>query len=118
MHFCSSRFKDAVQLRERFKRIAKKTARDFDEISDDGTLIYGVIAGNCEEILKEAGVTDDMYTITNGSTETTWWIASDLADELNKRGFTASVIERHPMKNGMVVEKTPLSPCKGINSEN
>ncbi len=108
LHFCSSRFKDAVQLRERFKRIAKKVARDFDEITDDGTLVYGIIEGNGLGILEEAGVTDDMYAALNGSVETAWWIAQDLASELKKTGCKVSVIERHPMKNGMLVERTPL----------
>jgi pyruvate formate-lyase activating enzyme-like uncharacterized protein len=33
---------------------------------------------------------------------------AELADELKEKGLNASVIERYPMKNGMVVEKTPL----------
>lgn len=108
LHFCSSRFKDAVQLRERFKRIAARAARDFDEITDDGTLVYGVIEKGGLMILKEAGVTDDMYSVIGGSIETAWWIASDLADELKRTGCSISVVERYPMKNGMLVEKTPL----------
>ncbi len=108
IHFCSSGFKDAVQLRERFKRIAKKVARDFDEVTEDGTLVYGVIEGESPDILKDAGVTDDMYAVRDGSIETTWWIASDLADDLKKIGRCAWVIERYPMKNGMIVERTPL----------
>jgi pyruvate formate-lyase activating enzyme-like uncharacterized protein len=108
LHFCSSCFKDAVQLRERFKRIAKRNARDFDEITDDGTLVYGVIMGNCQEILKKAEFTENMYSESNGSVETAWWIADDLADELKEAGCFVSVIERYPMKDGMVVEKTPL----------
>jgi uncharacterized protein len=108
IHLCSSVFKDAVQLRERFKRIAKKSARDFDEITDDGTLVYGIIDGNGLSILKEAGVTEDMFAIKEDSVETAWWIASELADELKEKGLNASVIERYPMKNGMVVERTPL----------
>lgn len=106
-HFCSSRFKDAVQLRERFKRIAKKLSRDFDEITEDGTLVYGVIEGNCPGILKETAW-DDMYSVRDGSIETAWWIAEELADELKKAGCSVWVIERYPMKGGMVVEKTPL----------
>ncbi|MCZ7356761.1 MAG: radical SAM protein [Candidatus Methanoperedens sp.] len=109
IHFCSSRFKDAVQLRERFKRIAKMSAREFDEITEDGTLVYGAIEGGGSlSILKEAGVTDDMYSCMNGTIETTWWIVSDLAEALKKKGCIVSVIERYPMKNGMLVEKTPL----------
>ncbi len=108
IHFCSSVFKDAVQLRERFKRIAKRSARDFDEITDDGTLVYGVIEGDGQYILKDAGVTEDMFAVREGSVETAWWIASDLVDELKEKGLNVYVIERYPMKNGMVVEKTPL----------
>ncbi len=106
-HFCSSRFKDAVQLRERFKRIAKKVARDFDEVTEDGTLVYGVIEGDCPGILKETAG-DNMYSVQDGSIETAWWIAEELAAELKKAGCSVSVIERYPMKGGMVVEKTPL----------
>jgi len=108
LHFCSSRFKDAVQLRERFKRIAKRSARYFDEITDDGTLVYGVIEGSCEGLLKEAGVQDEMYYIRDGTVEIAWWIAENLASELKKIGCEVSVIERYPMKNGMIAERTPL----------
>ncbi len=107
-HFCSSLFKDAVQLRERLKRIAKRTARDFDEITDDGTLVYGVIEGDGLGLLKDAGVTADMYSVLDDSVETAWWITEDLAEELKKAGCRVAVIERYPMKNGMLVEKTPL----------
>lgn len=108
LHFCSSRFKDAVQLRERFKRIAKKVSRDFDEVTEDGTLVYGVIEGNCLDILKGTQVEDTMYHVHDGSIETAWWIAEELADEFKKAGCSVCVIERYPMKNGMVMEKTPL----------
>ncbi len=108
IHFCSSSFKDAVQLRERLKRTARITARDFDEITEDGTIVYGIIMGNGLGILKEAGVTDDMYMLSRGSIETAWWIADDLAEELKKAGCSVSVIERYPVKNGMIVEKTPF----------
>jgi pyruvate formate-lyase activating enzyme-like uncharacterized protein len=108
LHFCSSRFKDAIQLRERFKRIAKRSARHFDEITDDGTLVYGVIEGSCAGLLKEAGVQDDMFDVRDGTVEIAWWIAEDLAGELKKIGCKMSVIERYPMKNGMIAERTPL----------
>ena len=108
LRFCSSGFKDAVQLRERFKRTAKIMARNFDEITDDGTIVYADIGVAGLDLLKEAGVTEDMYSIMQGSIETAWWIAEDLADELKKLGCMVSVIERYPVKDGMIVEKTPL----------
>lgn len=108
MHFCSSRFKDAVQLRERFKRTANKNARGFDEITEDGTIIYGVIEGCSPDIIKEAGVLEDTYSVIDNSIETASWLAVALAEDIKKMGGSACIIERYPMKNGMVVERTPL----------
>ncbi len=108
LHFCSSVFKDAVQLRERFKRIAKKVARDFDEITDDGTLLYGIIEGDCIFLLADAGIPEHMFEVKEGMVETSGWIASEMAEELKKIGCCVFIIERYPMKNGMVVERTPL----------
>jgi hypothetical protein len=108
VHLCSSRFKDAVQLRERFKRTANKNARGFDEITEDGTIIYGLIDGCRPDFLKEAGVLEDTYAVIGDSIETASWLASALAEDIKKMGGSACIIERYPMKNGMVVERTPL----------
>lgn len=108
LHFCSSRFKDAIQLRERFKRIAKISARFFDEITDDGTLVYGIIEGSCLPFLKEVGVKNKMYDVRDDTVEIAWWIAEKFAGELKNIGCKVSVIERYPMKNGMIAERTPL----------
>ncbi len=97
-----------MQLRERFKRMAKKSARYFDEITDDGTLVYGVIEGDSVTLLNEAGVQEEMFVNKDGIVDTAWWIARDLAAELKKIGCKVSVIERYPMKNGIIVEMTPF----------
>lgn len=116
VHFCSSTYKDAVQLRKRFQRIAKNTAREFDEITEDGTLIYGVINGGyqalAEEILREAEVTNKLYEVKEGKIEIAWWVLEDLADvlkeELESSGTELFIIERHPFEDGLVVELIPL----------
>ncbi len=43
VHYCSSGYKDAVQLRERLIRRARNTARPYEELTADGTIIKGVI---------------------------------------------------------------------------
>ncbi|WP_410507544.1 radical SAM protein [Methanosarcina hadiensis] len=116
VHFCSSTYKDAVQLRKRFQRIAKNTAREFDEITEDGTLIYGVIDGGdqglAEEILKESEVPGELFEVKEGKIEIAWWVLEDLKDmlkeELEPSSTKLFIIERHPFEDGLVVELIPL----------
>ena len=43
VHYCSSRFKDGVQLRQRLHRRAERTRPPFAETTVDGTLVFGVV---------------------------------------------------------------------------
>jgi pyruvate formate-lyase activating enzyme-like uncharacterized protein len=107
--YCSSRFKDAVQLRERLKRMARRAARPFDEVSADGTIIYGEIVGyitDASRIIKEMNIPRRMYRSYDGRIETAWWILEDVKRPGAR--FTCSIVERYPMENGLVVERIPL----------
>ncbi|MCD4807722.1 MAG: 4Fe-4S cluster-binding domain-containing protein [Methanococcoides sp.] len=112
MHFCSSRYKDAGQLRERLIRTAKQTARPFDETTEDGTLLYGSIeASDIEELvsfLNEIGVPENMFEIKERAIELPGWFTEENAQELKEFGFVPSIIERYPFKDGLVVEVIPL----------
>ena len=109
VHWCSSGFKDSVQLRERLKRIAENTARPFDEITGDGTIVYGVIepepgdTGACSrfcDLKMEPG----SYENYDDRIEMAWWLLEKYADELAGKKY---VLERYP-NGGMIVEVTPL----------
>ena len=112
IHFCSSRYKDAVQLRKRLLRIANKTARAFDSITDEGTIVVGVIeSGELDVvvgILHEMEVPDDMFEVKGGRIEIAWWILEDIAQDLKRAGRTLLIIERYPFEGGLVVETMPI----------
>jgi pyruvate formate-lyase activating enzyme-like uncharacterized protein len=103
VHWCSSAFKDSVQLRKRLLRVAKNTARPFDEITDDGTLVYGLVKGMRDppEIIRELGA--EGYEIREDGLETAWWILAE-AEEIMGDKY---IVERYPDR-GIIVEVTPL----------
>lgn len=109
VHWCSSGFKDSVQLRERLKRIAQNTARPFDEITDDGTIVYGVVeleadGGDAIAAVVRERLEPDSYVVLPDRIEMAWWLLEKHADKLSGKKY---VIERYP-NGGMVVEMTPV----------
>jgi pyruvate formate-lyase activating enzyme-like uncharacterized protein len=115
-HFCSSTYKDAVQLRKRFQRIAKNTAREFDEITEDGTLVYGVIEGGDQELaettLQSMEIPSELFEVKDGKIEISWWVLEELKEEIKEElepsGSRLLIIERYPFEDGMLVELIPL----------
>jgi hypothetical protein len=102
--FCSSAFKDSVQLRKRLLRVARNTARAFDEITEDGTVVYGLVENvrPFPSVLRDYG--QDMYIIHDGAIETAWWI---LVEERERIGGKKSLIERYPDR-GFIIEVIPV----------
>jgi len=109
VHWCSSSFKDAVQLRKRLKRIADTTARPFDEVTDDGTIVYGVVEPadsdreSCRRFCSEE-FEPGHYADLGDRIETAWWLLAEAKDYLPGKKY---VVERYP-DGGIVVEVTPL----------
>jgi pyruvate formate-lyase activating enzyme-like uncharacterized protein len=116
MNFCSSRFKDAVQLRLRLLRTAQQFARPFDEITDDGTIVFGRIKtpdaflNEMIAFLQENELPEEAYFVN--SEKNIIEIASGIVEELaiifnqNKTDFENIqlwIIEQYPFVGGFVV---------------
>ena len=116
-NFCSSRYKDAIQLRLRLLRTAQSTARAFDEITTDGTVMYGQIDVSAEFLEPFAAFLIEMELPENSffvnrkksTIETACGIAEELSvifseDETEEFGkVKIRIIERYPFENGFVV---------------
>jgi uncharacterized protein len=104
VHWCSSRYKDAVQLRERLKRIAGRTARPFDEVTGDGTVVYGVVEPDGPLAPGRLGLPGGSYEECEGRIELSWKVLRRQARRLPGKKY---IVERYPNR-GVVVEVTPL----------
>ncbi|HJJ29273.1 MAG TPA: 4Fe-4S cluster-binding domain-containing protein [Methanocorpusculum sp.] len=105
VHYCTSVFKDSVQLRERLKRIAMNSARPFDMITDDGTIMYGSMdPGNDLEMIVSLMKPGSYYEeMEDGTIELDW---QQMRKIPRKFGGERKIIERYP-NNGMIVEVIP-----------
>lgn len=104
VHWCSSCFKDSVQLRRRLIRTAVHTARPFEEVTPDGTIIYGVAEVDPSGIPALSDLPEGTWEAVDGKTEMAWWSLRDLSPGLSCRQY---IIERYPDR-GIIVEVTPL----------
>ncbi len=110
IHYCSSSFKDAVQLRRRLGRRARNVARLSDVITDDGTLRKGVIEADgdaMQEVQRRYDIEGGMmaWDEEKSRIETTPSLAAWLADRVPYRCF---VVEEYPTADRLEVEREPL----------
>ena len=109
-HFCSSRFKDAVQLRKRLLRTAHLSEREFDDVTPDGTLFYGVIEGDTNRINRVLSLLDvpgQLFELLDGRVELAWWVLEEIVPEIVD-SFRSWYEECYPTYGNMVVERIPI----------
>jgi len=111
VHFCSSAYKDGVQLRNRLRRRAKNVACARDVITPDGTILKGIIETNAPEGLVEdlSGRFDipaEMIGVNEGRVEIAPWVLEEIAPEIEEKAF---IIEVYPTEDRLEVERSPLN---------
>ncbi|MCI4337590.1 MAG: hypothetical protein L3K17_10500, partial [Thermoplasmata archaeon] len=116
IHYCSSRFKDGVQLKQRLLRRAERTAAAFARTTSDGTVVFGVVeAGPTadlarlgERVARIAGVSGDGYRLdlARRRVELGALPLRRVADRLRSPAFE---VEVYPTSDALEVERTPLN---------
>ncbi len=113
IHYCSSSFKDGIQLRNRIKRRAKNISKKYETITEDGTLLKGIIVlkgdSKTNELLNKL---KDKYkkemlqlNKTKNRIETSVEIIEDISKNKNLECY---IIEEYPTADRLEVERMPL----------
>jgi hypothetical protein len=112
IHYCSSSFKDRIQLRRRIMRRAKNVARPSDLITDDGTLLKGVVETRnrrkiVDTLTGEFQVPQELIYIDSEKkrVEVAPWVLKDIAGELP---YDSYLVEEYPTADRLEVEREQL----------
>ncbi len=118
VHFCPLALKDGIQLRNRFRRRAKHVAKPFEQISDEGLLVKGVLippailslSKAAESLTRDYGISSKHLWINTErkQIETSVKIAIKLASKLKKQEYKIGIVEEHPTEKRLQVTYTPL----------
>jgi len=109
LKFCTAKFKDAGQLRARFKRRGQANLRPYEVLSDDDTIIFGAIPTNLEdaqddleELRKELGIDEGWirFDAQNQRIELPLSIAEEIAEILE---VPVQLVEVHPTHDRLEV---------------
>lgn len=112
IHYCSSSFKDGVQLKNRITRRAHNVAGDWEMITNEGTLYKGVIEGQDLEELKVElkklfDVPDKLLNLDyeKSRLEIAPWVLVEIASDIELPCF---LVEEYPTADRLEVEREPL----------
>ena len=112
IHYCSSSFKDGIQLRRRLMRRAENTAKEYEVVTEDGTVLKGLVyadnVSEASEYLKNEFDVPDILIFADeerGRLETAPWVLQEIADELPYKCY---IVEEYPTADRLEVERMPL----------
>ncbi len=129
VHYCSSRFKDAIQMRNRLERRLERTSREFEErVEDEPLLILGVVrAPHGEQLSSDqldhiGRVLEDRFEVPRHlmnidifrmRIEIAAWILSEIATDLKKalpdgNRFEVGVAHEYPSWDRLQTLFNPL----------
>lgn len=127
LHYCSSSYKDAIQLRNRIMRRAKNIAKKYHIITEDGTLLKGVIELSTHDTLTDSAILKKLHILKNYLSrefevpnslmgiddeklrlEIAPWVLEELAAEIDRSQFDCYITEEYPTADRLEVERTPI----------
>lgn len=117
VHFCSSGFKDSVQLRQRMIRRGMRTAKVFHVLTDDGTVLKGIVEVQhgamrmdqaADYVLAKLSIgKDSCYVdLERRRIEVPPALLRRRASRLNLPAFE---VEEYPTSEALEVERSPLN---------
>lgn len=120
IHYCSSGFKDGVQLRNRLLRTAKNVAKDYEIVTGEGLLFKGIIEANDKDIkalenlrkllVQRYKIPRSLIAVDNEKQriETSVDVAKFLAKSHRASGVKYSMIEEYPTADRLEVTRAEL----------
>jgi uncharacterized protein len=116
VHYCSSRFKDGVQLRQRLLRRAERTAPAFARRTPDGTIVLGVVESTgggdltrwSRRVAERVGVAAGDYRF-DPERRRVELAPSALRRAARRLPWPAFEVEVYPTADALEVERSPLN---------
>lgn len=110
LHFCSSVYKDSIQLRHRLKRMARNIKAPYDIMTEDGTFLRGVIITEDPDGLRrrledQHGVPGELIEVQDGRLLVASWVLEELRPDIREEAYISEV---YPTWDGLEVERIPL----------
>jgi len=116
VHYCSSRFKDGVQLRQRLLRRAERTAPPFAERTSDGTVVLGIVeAGRAVDLPRWARsvasrlAVDRSHYRLDAARRRVLVPPRALRRAAGRLAWPAFEVEEYPTADALEVERAPLN---------
>jgi pyruvate formate-lyase activating enzyme-like uncharacterized protein len=113
VHYCTSGYKDGWQLRSRIKRRAENVARPWEIITEDGTLVKGIVEGSdleplMKDLARRYGVPSELMGLDGPRKrlEVAPWILEKIARKLDRPAY---LVEEYPTADALEVERSRLS---------